>query len=80
MSQQTTEEAIEYLAMYVNFAASIDALRAGRQKRRVLWPWRGDDLEGRRHLQRMEASAERQALCRQIARRAVQLVNQRTPV
>ena len=76
---ETAAIAIENLAMYINHAASTVALRDGMQEERILWPWRGDDPKGRRHLHLQEASPERVRLCERHAALLVQTINEKTP-
>ena len=80
MSEETAADTLEYLAMYINYAASICALRDGTQQQRILWPWRGEDPKGQRHLQAQEASPARVLLCRRYAAQAVAALNTKTPL
>jgi hypothetical protein len=80
MSEETAEAALEYVAMYLNHAASTCALRAGMQQRRIFWPWRGTDPHNQRHSRDQEASPERVRLCRRYAALVVAAINDKAPV
>jgi hypothetical protein len=80
VAEETAAEALESLAQCINHAAATCALRAGLARRRVLWPWQGEDEMQLRHMREMEASPERVALCRSEAQRVVQLLTREAPL